>query len=400
MRRRTVCGVLALAAACGVGLGAACAVLAGRQIFVSEAQLISALGRAPSVPAALSAAASADPEAGREILERTGYTAAWYISQNAGWLTALCCALCLVIACGALLCIRWARRRQQARIDGLRAYLVAAGKGEESVLPHAEDSFSQLEDEIYKTVSELRLTREQAVHEKQTLADNLADIAHQIKTPLTSMRLLTDLLPRGNPADADCLRRLDAQTDRLEALVGALLTLSRLDAGALRLERRPLALADLVLRAAEPIEAQMQERGIALQCQVPEKICLPLDAMWTAEALLNLLKNCAEHTLSGGCITVTARDTPIFTVLTVTDTGPGFAPADLPHLFERFYRGERAREGGLGIGLALAQSILRAQDAEIRVGNAPAGGAQFTVKFYKTPPAPQAAAHAGHVEKR
>ena len=143
----------------------------------------------------------------------------------------------------------------------------------------------------------------------------------------------------------------------------------------------------------------MQEKGIALQCQVPEKICLPLDAMWTAEALLNLLKNCAEHTPSGGCITVTARDTPIFTVLTVTDTGPGFAPADLPHLFERFYRGERAREGGLGIGLALAQSILRAQDAEIRADNAPAGGARFMVKCYKTQPVSQTVAHPGYVAR-
>lgn len=399
MRRRTVCGVIALAAVCGAGLGAVCAAMAGRQVFLREARLISALGQARSVPAALSAAASADPEAGQMLLERTGYTAAWYFSQNVGWLMALCCALCLMIACGALLCIRWERGRQQARIDGLRAYLVAAGKGEESVLPHAEDTFSQLEDEIYKTVSELRLTREQAVHEKQTLADNLADIAHQIKTPLTSMRLLTDLLPRGNPADADCLRRLDAQTDRLETLVSALLTLSRLDAGALRLERRPQALADLVLRAAEPIEVQMQEKGIALQCRVPQDICLPLDAMWTAEALLNLLKNCVEHTPSGGCIAVAARDNPIFAALTVTDTGPGFAPADLPHLFERFYRGEQAGEGGLGIGLALAQSILRAQDAEIRADNAPAGGARFMVKFYKTQPASQTVAHPGYVAR-
>ena len=383
MRRRTVCGVLALAAVCGAGLGAVCAALAGRQIFDGEARLLSALGQTASIPAALSSAASADPEAGRVLLERAGYTAAWYVSQHAGGLMALCCALCLVIAGGALLCLRRAQRRQRARIDGLRAYLAAAVGGQTRVLPHAEDAFSPLEDEICKTVSELRLTREQAVREKQTLADDLADIAHQIKTPLTSMRLLTDLLPRSNPADADCLRRLDAQTDRLEALVGALLTLSRLDAGVLALERRPQALADLVLRAAEPIEAQMQDKGIALQCRVPEGLTLPLDAMWTAEALLNLLKNCAEHTPPGGCIAVTAQDNPLFAVLTVTDTGPGFAPADLPHLFERFYRGEQAGAGGLGIGLALARSILRAQDADIRADNGPAGGARFTVKFYK-----------------
>ena len=379
MRRRTVCGVLALAAACGVGLGAACAVLAGRQIFVSEAQLISALGRAPSVPAALSAAASADPEAGREILERTGYTAAWYISQNAGWLTALCCALCLVIACGALLCIRWARRRQQARIDGLRAYLVAAGKGEESVLPHAEDSFSQLEDEIYKTVSELRLTREQAVHEKQTLADNLADIAHQIKTPLTSMRLLTDLLPRGNPADADCLRRLDAQTDRLEALVGALLTLSRLDAGALRLERRPQALADLVLRAAEPIEVQMQEKGIALRV-LPFDGAAAFDPRWTSEALGNVVNNAVKYTPAGGTVTLCAQKLDGFCRVDVADSGPGIPEAEQGEIFNRFYRGAGTRTAeGLGLGLYLARQILTLQGGYIKVSSTPGNGSTFSL---------------------
>lgn len=136
--------------------------------------------------------------------------------------------------------VRQAKRKK--RIEAMAQYLTAVLEKRERVLVREEDEFSQLEDEIYKTVSELNLTWEQAVQERQTLADNLSDIAHQIKTPLTSMQLLTELLSRQNPEDAAYLERLAAQTERLEALVSALLTLSRLDAGAVQLRPEKVSL--------------------------------------------------------------------------------------------------------------------------------------------------------------
>jgi signal transduction histidine kinase len=107
------------------------------------------------------------------------------------------------------------------------------------------------------------------------------------------------------------------------------------------------------------------------------------DLVWTAEALGNLLKNCMEHTPAGGTISVTAAETALYTAITVEDTGSGFDPADIPHLFERFYKGSNAAEGSYGIGLALARTIITAQNGTIQSMNG-AKGARFEVRFYKT----------------
>ena len=109
---------------------------------------------------------------------------------------------------------------------------------------------------------------------------------------------------------------------------------------------------------------------------------LTADPAWTAEALGNVVKNCVEHTPEGGTVTVTARQTPIFTEICVTDTGPGIDPEDLPRLFERFYRGKNAGEHSVGIGLALARQIAAAQNGTLQAANRPEGGAKFTFRFY------------------
>ena len=106
------------------------------------------------------------------------------------------------------------------------------------------------------------------------------------------------------------------------------------------------------------------------------------DLVWTAEAIGNLLKNCMEHTPVSGSISVTAAETALYTAITVEDTGSGFDPADIPHLFERFYKGSNATEGSYGIGLALARTIITAQNGTIQAMNG-AKGARFEVRFYK-----------------
>lgn len=382
MKKRTILFAGFVSLGCGSLLGILCAGVLANRIFRNQAQLVSALQSTGSVYEALHQAASSTSETGQTLLVNAGYTKEFYFQQNVLWLCASCVALFLLLSACVLIWKMVQDKKRAQRIQGLTDYLTAVLERRERLLQRREDEFSQLEDGIYKTVSELHLTREQAIQERQTLADNLADIAHQLKTPLTSMRLLTELLSRQNPEDVICLERLDFQTKRLETLVGALLTLSRLDAGAVKLRREMIQISDLVLRAMEPIEAQISAAGIDVELNIAPEIRLPLDAMWTAEALLNVLKNCAEHTPAGGKITVFAKSNPIFTVLVITDSGSGFAKEDLPHLFERFYRGKQEENGGIGIGLALTQAILRAQDAEIRADCAPQGGARFTIKFY------------------
>lgn len=375
----------ALALVCGISWGVVGAWLFAQELFQSQAQLVSALPLSDSVYEALHKAADLkDTTWGEALVRRGGYTPEFYFWENVVWLCVLTVGLFFLLSAVILLWSAVRQKKRRTRIAAMTRYLTAVLEKREHILMREEDEFSQLEDEIYKTVSELNLTREQALQERQTLADNLADIAHQIKTPLTSMRLLIELLCGQTPEDTLCLERLHSQMERLETLVSTILTLSRLDAEAVQLRCENVLLHDIVLRAAEPIDAQLSRVGIDLQIDVPQDIVLSLDAMWTAEALLNVLKNCAEHTPSGGKITVCALQNPIYTTLRITDSGAGFAREDLPHLFERFYRGKQSKTGGTGIGLSLTKTILHIQNAEIYADCARTGGAQFTIQFYKT----------------
>lgn len=134
-----------------------------------------------------------DITGGEALLRRGGYTPEFYFWENVVWLCMLTVGLFVLLSAVILLWSAVRQKTRRTRLAAMTQYLTAVLE-KEHILVRQEDEFSQLEDEIYKTVSELNLTREQAVQERQTLADNLADIAHQIKTPLTSMRLLTELL--------------------------------------------------------------------------------------------------------------------------------------------------------------------------------------------------------------
>ncbi len=128
----------------------------------------------------------------------------------------------------------------------------------------------------------------------------------------------------------------------------------------------------------------MDLRDQRFVCDVPEDITLTGDFPWLTEAVGNLLKNCMEHTPEGGAITVRARENALFTEITVSDTGKGFAPEDLPHLFERFYRGKNADEQSVGIGLALSRMIVTSLGGTLKAENGRDGGALFTMRFYKS----------------
>lgn len=330
-----------------------------------------------------SSAASVSQE-GREWLNRYGYTAAYYRSG----LLPVCLgisSLCLLGIFMVWLC--WYKKSEKEkirRIEGLTAYLEDVNQGRETVLSRREDAFSILEDEIYKTVGELRRTKEEACRERQNLADNLADIAHQLKTPIASMSLMVQLLQQEGEIQGtrEYLDRLENQIFRMEYLVASLLTLSRLDAGTLELEQKSLDAASVIIEACEPLEPQIREREQTLS--VPQQIRADFkgDRHWTAEALSNLIKNCSEHAGKGGIITIKCHQNPLYTEILVADNGPGFEKDDIPHLFQRFYRGKNAGKDSIGIGLALSKSLIQCQNGILRADNGPYGGACFTVRFY------------------
>lgn len=255
-----------------------------------------------------------------------------------------------------------------------------------------EGDVAVLANEVEKAVARLVRTTYELAAEKGRLAETLADISHQVRTPLTTVSLLADaLVHEEDPAERRRLgRELESLVDRVNWLVTALLQLAKADAGALPLERAPVNVGALVVRAAEPLDVAFDLAGVTLAVDVPEDCTFLGDARWCAEALENLLKDCLESTPAGGRVTVEARETALATTVDVTDTGPGFSEKALVHLFERFWRGggSERRElpwgEGFGIGLTLAKALVEAQGGTLSASNAPDGGARFTMAFPRT----------------
>ena len=176
-------------------------------------------------------------------------------------------------------------------------------------------------------------------------------------------------------------RELNTLLARTEWLVEALLKLSRLDADAVVMAKEDISVRKLTEKAAGPLLIPLELRGITLTTEGGEAV-FSGDLNWTAEALSNLLRNSVNYTPEGGGIRIKAEENALFTVITVTDSGPGIAAEDLPHLFDRFYKGRGSSENSYGIGLALAQKIIHAQGGTLRAFNT-AEGACFEIKFYK-----------------
>ena len=249
---------------------------------------------------------------------------------------------------------------------------------------YSEGELSILANQIQKMTLRLTESAETIKADKVYLADSLADISHQLRTPLTSMNLTTSMLRESNLSDerrmelTGELRRLLTRT---EWLVETLLKISKLDAGTVKLAQQKIPIRQLIDRAAAPLAIPMDLRNLTLTVHSQEET-LGCDLVWTAEALGNILKNCMEHTPEGGAITVTAAETALYTQIEVEDTGTGFDSKDIPHLFERFYKGSNASENSYGIGLALARTVITAQNGTVQAMNGEAG-AKFVIKFYK-----------------
>lgn len=273
-------------------------------------------------------------------------------------------------------------RRLQKMSDDLDNLLISG-----TPLPireYEEGELSILANKIQKITLRLTEAAEAVKEDKVYLADSLADISHQLRTPLTAMNLTATMLRSkelSHERQIGLVRELQGLLTRTEWLVESLLKLSKLDAGTATLAKDDITVKSLIDRASELLAIPMDLRNQSLAIQCANEIFCG-DLIWTAEALGNILKNCMEHTPDGGTITVTAEETALFTQITVEDTGPGFEEKDIPRLFERFYKGVNASESSYGIGLALARMVITAQNGTIQAMNTDSG-AKFVIKFYK-----------------
>lgn len=263
--------------------------------------------------------------------------------------------------------------------------LVLHNSAHSLVAESQEGELSVLESEIVKMTRRIREQNKALRREKEQLADSLADIAHQLRTPLTSANLILSLLEK-NP-DETGQKELLLETKELYAqmewLINSLLKLSRLDAGVVEFRIGQMKVRSLVQEALRPLLLSMELHNITLRADIPDDIEIRGDQGWLSEAVRNILKNCMESAGDNGRLKILCEDNPLFTELTVHDSGPGIPADELPFLFERFYRGKNSDTAGYGIGLALCRTIIMRQGGTICAKNHPDGGAVFTIRFLK-----------------
>lgn len=288
-----------------------------------------------------------------------------------------------VIISGLYLGTEFYRYRRLKKISSDLDDLLISGKLL-SIHEYDEGELSILANQIQKLTLRLMESAEVMKADKVHLADSLADISHQLRTPLTAMNLTTTMLRSPNLTDdkrMDLTAELRNLLNRTDWLVETLLKLSKLDAGTVKLAKDSVSVRVLISRSAAPIAIPMELRNQQLVVNCKDQ-CFTGDLIWSAEALGNILKNCMEHTPEGGTITVTAQENALFTQIEVEDTGSGLDANDIPHLFERFYKSSNASENSYGIGLALARMVITSQNGTIQAMNG-STGAKFVIKFYK-----------------
>ena len=180
------------------------------------------------------------------------------------------------------------------------------------------------------------------------------------------------------------LRDLYTLLARMKWLIETMLSLSRIEADAVKFAKETVDCRELIAQSVDPVSVTAELKGVEIRTEIDGAPVLIGDLHYTSEALLNLLKNAVEHTPEGGTVTITAKGSNIATEITITDTGEGIPEAELPHIFERFYRSSEYTKTGFGIGLAFAKKVITAQDGSLRASNIQPNGSEFTIHFYHT----------------
>ena len=246
---------------------------------------------------------------------------------------------------------------------------------------YCEGDISNLKNDIYKMTIKLKEQSELLIKEKKYLEETLQDISHQIKTPLTSMYMINDILTNESNENIkkEFLIKNKNQIERIEWLVTSLLKLSRLESGTIKLKKEKINLKELIDKAIEPINVLLELKNIKLTKNI-EDVNLDVDINWTVEALLNIIKNACEHTKDE--IEIIGSTNPLYTEIKIIDNGVGISKKDIKHIFERFYKGNHNKES-IGIGLNMSKKIINLQNGLIEVSSKEGVGSTFIIKLYK-----------------
>lgn len=247
----------------------------------------------------------------------------------------------------------------------------------------SETLFARINHRLIRLYEIMQENRHKVDMERQELQMLISDISHQVKTPVSNLQMVTDTLltkPVSEEERMDFLQGIRSQTDKLDFLFQALVKTSRLETGAIRLEKKDSSLFHTLAQAMSSIVYAAEKKEIAVSVDCPENLIISHDSKWTSEALFNLLDNAVKYTSSGGKISVSVVLWEMYVEVKVTDTGKGISESNQASIFRRFYREEEVHEQqGVGIGLYLAREIVTRQGGYIKVVSEPGHGSEFSI---------------------
>ena len=249
----------------------------------------------------------------------------------------------------------------------------------------SEDELSILKNEIYKTAVTLREAADNSNADKLNLKKSLEDISHQLKTPLTSILVMLDNMIDDPEMDAavreDFIRSIKRETVNVNFFVQAILKLSRFDSNTIHFIKEKTSLRALIDDAAQNVSALCDLRNITVAVESECNAEIVCDRKWQAEAITNILKNSVDHSRDGGKVLIHCSQNTVYSMIEITDFGEGISKKDLPHVFERFYKGENASPDSIGIGLALSKTIIEEDNGTVNV-DSDANGTRFIIKYF------------------
>lgn len=249
----------------------------------------------------------------------------------------------------------------------------------------SEDELSILKNEIYKTTVMLKENAENSLKDKQELKKSLEDISHQLKTPLTSILVILDDLIDDPDMDEktreDFIRDIKREVTNINFLVQALLKLSKFDANTINFIKEKSLLKDIIDEAVRNVSTLCDLKNITIDSNGQENSSITCDFMWEVEAITNIIKNCVEHSPKNSKVIINYEQNNVYASISIQDFAGGISKSDLPHIFDRFYKGKNAMQDSVGIGLALAKTIIESDNGNISV-ETDSIGTKFTIKYF------------------
>ena len=282
---------------------------------------------------------------------------------------------------------------QRLELISMAVRALADGRDRPNLRTNETDEVARLAEDVERLSAKLDASEQERARLDQQRVDLTAAISHDLRTPLASVRAMSEALAEGVVEEESERHRyyalMQKEVERLDRMIGDLFDLAQIDSGALQLDKRPLPLQEIVSEVVEGMRPQAERAGIDLKfvlsgAGLPD---VPLDGARFERAVSNLVRNSIQHTPKGGWIRATVGQEGTWAVLTVEDDGEGFDAGQAEHVWDRFYRGDKARGrkgsvgDGAGLGLSIVRGFVEAHGGEVACASAPGKGAAFTLRL-------------------